>query len=401
MFKIKLKFLKQLKIIEEHQKAVFQSRNSLNKYQQQFMICSFDQCNKSISLESLINGLALQCLWCSKAFYCCENCRKLDRQQIERNQMFSKHKLQCVGIQQTVPVKKENIIKEMKLLEQIGKGFFGTVYKILIQDQLYALKKMNKNLCYKEVRIHKHLNHKNIIQFHQFLEDEEYIYIIMEYASQGTLTQNRDNCNVQNIFKQMCEATMYLHEKGIIHRDLKPDNIVLDDYGNPKICDFGLATYENVISSFSGTFEFMAPEVIKNLPQTQKIDVWSLAAILYWLLENKPLVEGNQIEKMQQILDFTQPQFTKITNPFIKDLLNQMLVPDPDKRISLQNVLNHKWTQNESIDIIEKEINDISTQPSIQRQQQIEIQQQLQKNDVSMLQKIISLFGCGGREKQY
>ncbi|CAD8060161.1 unnamed protein product [Paramecium sonneborni] len=353
------------------------------------MFCSFDKCNTTISLDSLIKGLTISCLLCSDAYYCCEICRKYD----------SKHQQQCLGTQQTVGVEKKNILKEMQLLEQIGQGSFGTVHKILIQDQLYALKKMNKNGCSKEVRIHKHLNHKNIIQFHYFLEDQDYIYIIMEYASQGTLTQNRENYNVQNIFKQLCEAAIYLHHKGIIHRDLKPDNILLDQYGNPKICDFGLATYENLISSFSGTFEFMAPEVIKNLPQTHKIDVWSLAAILYWMLENKPLVQGNQIEKMQQILDFTQPQFTKIKNPFIKDLLIQMLEPDPDLRISLQNVMNHKWIQ--SIDISEKEIYDISTQSSVQRQQQIEIQQQQQIHDLSMLQKIILLFGWGYREKQF
>ncbi|CAD8143501.1 unnamed protein product [Paramecium octaurelia] len=353
------------------------------------MICSFDLCNSSISLDSLIKGVTIQCLWCPNAFYCCEDCRQSD----------SKHQSKCIGIQQTVLVDKQNIFKEMQLLEQIGQGSFGTVHKILIQGQLYALKKMNKHQCSKEVRIHKHLNHRNIIQFHYFIEDDEYVYIIMEYASQGTLTQNRDNCDIQNIFVQLCEATLYLHEKGIIHRDLKPDNIVLDSFWNPKICDFGLATYESVISSFSGTFEFMAPEVIKNLPQTQKIDVWSLAAILYWLLEGKPLVQGNQLEKMQQILDFQKPQFTLISNPFIQDLLNQMLVPDPDQRISLQGVLNHKWTQ--SINMIEKEIYDRSTQPSVQKQQQIEIQQQLHKNDSSMLQKFISLFGCGGREKQF
>ncbi|CAD8049203.1 unnamed protein product [Paramecium primaurelia] len=353
------------------------------------MICSYDLCNKLISLDSLMNGLTIQCLWCPNAFYCCEICRQQD----------SKHQQLCGGSQQQVLVDKSNIIKEMQLLEQIGQGSFGTVHKISIQGQLYALKKMNKNKCSKEVRIHKHLNHKNIIQFHYFIEDDDYIYIIMEYASQGTLTQNRENCNIQSIFIQLCEAIMYLHQKGIIHRDLKPDNILLDKNGNPKICDFGLATYESVISSFSGTFEFMAPEVIKNLPQTKKIDVWSLAAILYWLLENKPLVQGNQLEKIQQILDFTSPKFTKITNPLIKDLLNQMLLPDPDNRISLQGVLNHKWIQ--SINTIEKEINDISTQPSVQKQQQIEIQQQMQKQNISILQKVVSLFGCGGREKLF
>ncbi|CAD8141262.1 unnamed protein product [Paramecium octaurelia] len=353
------------------------------------MICSYDLCNTLISLDSLMEGLTIQCLWCPNAFYCCDICRMSD----------SKHKQLCGGIEQTVIVDKQNVIKEMQLLEQIGQGSFGTVHKIQIHGQLYALKKLNKNQCSKEVRIHKHLNHKNIIQFHYFIEDDDSIYLVMEYAPQGTLTQNRENCNFYNIFIQLCEATMYLHEKGIIHRDLKPDNILLDKNGNPKICDFGLATYECVISSFSGTFEFMAPEVIRNLPQTQKIDVWSLAAILYWLLENKPLVQGNQIEKMQQILDFKSPQFTKISNPLIQDLLTQMLVPDPDHRISLQGVLNHKWV--ESIDRVEKEINDISTQPSVQRQQQIEIQQQMQKQNVSILQKVISLFGCGGREKQF
>ena len=89
----------------------------------------------------------------------------------------------------------------------------------------------------------------------------------------------------------------YLHYHKIIHRDLKPENLLLSDKGNIKIADFGWAGVKDQIdsmkSTFCGTFDYMAPEIMLNKPYDEKIDSWALGVLLYELTQGYPPFRGN------------------------------------------------------------------------------------------------------------
>lgn len=185
-------------------------------------------------------------------------------------------------------------IKKVNGRETLGKGSFGNV-KLVVHNSnpniLYAMKTIHmrnqyeKKFILEEIRLHKSLNHPNIITLHGSFIKMNDAYILMEYAENGDLFKyitrslNTDIPKSLRIFHQCVSAVKYIHDKNIMHRDLKPENILLDSNFNAKLCDFGWsAEYNEKVSreSICGTAEYMAPEIFQKKSQTKKTDVWSL-----------------------------------------------------------------------------------------------------------------------------
>jgi len=114
----------------------------------------------------------------------------------------------------------------------------------------------------------------------------------LEYASSGTLfnlikkKKNLDEKTAFHYFIQTSAADIFLHENNLVHRDLKPENILIDENNNIKLCDFGWCVELSMGNrvTFCGTYEYMAPEIIKEKPYNQGIDIWSLGILLYELI---------------------------------------------------------------------------------------------------------------------
>jgi len=113
----------------------------------------------------------------------------------------------------------------------------------------------------------------------------------MEYVNGGSLfsyikrNKGVDEKKAFKFFIQACSAVNFLHENNLVHRDLKPENLLIDDKENLKLCDFGWCvdiTSGNRVT-FCGTYEYMAPEIVKEVPYDLGIDVWSLGILLYEL----------------------------------------------------------------------------------------------------------------------
>lgn len=157
-------------------------------------------------------------------------------------------------------------------------------------------------------------------------------------------------------FFQTCLALDYLHNKKIIHRDLKPDNLLMDENGDIKLCDFGwsaiLADNERV-DRFCGTLDYMvlsvyqAPEVMQGLHYDFAVDIWSLGVILYEMLHGYSLTKTaskNQAGKPEELI------FKKQLSSEVVSLLKAMLASRQEDRITLHLIFRHPWVQKKAKD---------------------------------------------------
>lgn len=185
----------------------------------------------------------------------------------------------------------------------IGSGAFGDVYlvKNTLDGKLFAIKQLSREkvkengidseIVYREINTHFKLIHNNIARLYDYYEDKKAYYLIMEYVDNGTLFNKIQKANglpeekALKYFVQVSSAIFFLHENQLIHRDIKPENCLIDKNENVKLCDFGwtveISKGERI--TFCGTYEYMAPEIIKEIPYNHMIDVWSLGVLLYEL----------------------------------------------------------------------------------------------------------------------
>ena len=199
-------------------------------------------------------------------------------------------------------------IQGYKIKKLIGRGPNGEVYLVEKNNKDYALKKViNNNLedIENEINILKSLDNKFICKYYDFFKDNEYYYIIMEYYEHNLRTLMRDYREynkyaefIKTILFQICLGIKYIHEKNIIHRNLKPENIFIDNNKIIKIGDFGILKKFNkdrYTNRDVRTFNYMAPEIIKNEKYNNKVDLWSYGCIIYELITFERCFEDKKI----------------------------------------------------------------------------------------------------------
>ena len=278
----------------------------------------------------------------------------------------------------------------------LGKGAFAMVYKVQTKDKgkVFAAKELDKRRFIKngvldikfdnELKIMKQLHHPNIVQYEDYHEFEQWIYIIMEYVPYGELSKElRDNGPmaeemVQTITRQVLHALEYLHRRNITHRDIKPDNILIASR-EPlivKLSDFGLSksvkNQETFLKTFCGTLLYCAPEIYpeyssyirgqapkrrrageaapRGSPYNQSVDMWSFGAVLFHLLCDKAPIMGrggaqmlNNI--MTQSIDFEPLRAQGVSDECV-DFIHMLLNRNPVLRPNEQNCFQHPWLVN-------------------------------------------------------
>ena len=254
----------------------------------------------------------------------------------------------------------------------LGKGTFSTIF--LYQNnhtkKKYAVKHIYKekviestnslNIVNKEIDIHSRFIHKNIIRLYSHEENTDSYDLLLEYAPNGNLFQliKRKNTLSENecfaYFIQAADAVYFLHDNNIIHRDIKPENLLLFNKSTIKLCDFGWSTELEIANrtTFCGTLEYMAPEIIKEEPYEKSVDIWALGVLLFEMFFGfspfKP--QENLNDFTQEILgnilkgDLVFPQEKKI-NPDMKNLISCMIDKVGKKRITIKEIFEHPWVK--------------------------------------------------------
>ena len=268
--------------------------------------------------------------------------------------------------------------KDYEKLNSIGESETSTVYlvKNVLTDDIRAMKIIKKSIAdnekddeeskkdeediSNEITILRTLDHPNVLKIFEFYSTKDSYSIITEFCPRGDLFQeivdkgpfNETYCAF--VMYQILSAINHCHTMNIIHRDLKPENVLIVDkdkneYPRIKICDFSTSKiFEKgkVHRKTVGSPYYMAPEVLEK-KYNEKCDLWSCGVILYLLLGARPPFGGEDDDEVIESVrsgkyDLKSSPFNTLTNS-CKDLIKKLLVVDPNKRISAQEALGHKW----------------------------------------------------------
>ena len=268
-------------------------------------------------------------------------------------------------------VQNKSLFDKYEVKQKIGKGKFGLVKSGINKEtkkpvaiKIMAKKNMDKSdmeLAKVEIDILKIAQHPNIIKLYDVFENENYIYIIMEYCSGGDLLSYFEyheyelpEAKVCEIVHKLSMAVYYLHSYGIVHRDLKPENILMTDLSSSadmRLLDFGLSKIvgnDEKCTEPYGTLSFVAPEVLQGKPYDKSVDLWSIGIITFLLLCGYLPFDDKHSEReiARQTIQDPVPYENKIwskLSPEAKTFVDGLLQKKPEKRYTIKEVLEHPW----------------------------------------------------------
>ncbi|KAL7142610.1 hypothetical protein ABFS83_08G135000 [Erythranthe nasuta] len=263
--------------------------------------------------------------------------------------------------------KKGNILmQKYEIGKLLGQGTFAKVYhaRNLKTGQNVAIKIIDKEKIVRvglidqtkrEIAVMRLVNHPNVVHLYEVMASKSKIYFAMEYVRGGELFNKVAKGRLKEdaarkYFQQLIAAVDFCHSRGVYHRDLKPENLLLDEYGNLKVSDFGLSALldskgkDGLLHTTCGTPAYVAPEVInKRGYEGEKADIWSCGVILFVLLAGYlPFQDSNLMELYRKISrgEFRCPQWFP---PEVKKLLSRILDPNPSARISVSRIMENSW----------------------------------------------------------
>ncbi|MFZ3376210.1 MAG: protein kinase, partial [Chthoniobacterales bacterium] len=268
-----------------------------------------------------------------------------------------------------------------EILEEIGRGGMGVIYRARQRHsrRIVAVKRIlahQVNSHETLVRFRREaeavasLDHPNILPIYEISESEEGLpFFSMKYATGGslrtaapTLRKNPREC--ARLMAKVARGISYAHGKGILHRDLQPGNILLDENGEPMVSDFGLAKWLDQNSDLTRTLEtlgtpgYIAPEQAecRTADLTSGADIYSLGAILFYLLTGRPPFVGpNVLSVIHQAAATPAPRLRSLAPSLDRDLetiVARCLEPDPNARYQSAEALAEdleRWLRDEPI----------------------------------------------------
>ncbi len=242
----------------------------------------------------------------------------------------------------------------------LGQGAMGVVYKGLDPhiERVVAIKVIRTaafdedELAGALVRFQREaqaagrLMHPNVVTVYEYGEEGEAAYIAMEYVEGRTFkeifadSKRLDLAEIVDLFRQLLLGLGYAHEFGVIHRDIKPANIVLNERGQVKIMDFGIARVESSSLTMAGTVvgtpAYMAPELISGEPIDQRCDLFAAGVILYQLLTGEKPFAGDSMTAIMHKVVNMEPVAPSILvaglPPQLDEIIAKALAKDPASR---------------------------------------------------------------------
>ncbi|XP_069083259.1 striated muscle preferentially expressed protein kinase isoform X2 [Pleurodeles waltl] len=248
--------------------------------------------------------------------------------------------------------------------KDIGRGAFSYIRKVTEKSskidyagKFISFRAKTKSSARREMTIFSELNHERVVYFHDAFEKKSAIIIIMELCSPEELLDRMAKkpsvceSEIRSYMRQILEGINYLHQRNILHLDIKPENILMADTISEqiRICDFGNAQKITVGEAQYvqyGTPEFVAPEIVNQLPVSTVTDVWPVGVIAYLCLTGiSPFVGENDKVTLLNIRNYTvafeEKMFADLTREakgfVIKILVNDKLRP------STEETLEHAW----------------------------------------------------------
>ncbi|EGW02391.1 Sperm motility kinase [Cricetulus griseus] len=254
----------------------------------------------------------------------------------------------------------ETLSDHYVFLRSLGRGNFAEVklaYHLHteVQVAVKVLQNGTKNdfSIKTEIDIYKTLDHPYIIKLFHIINTKEYIYMVLEHAARGDLVSYIGRVGLlqkeqaQHFFTQLVCAVHYCHENGIVHRDIKLDNILLDDKGNIKLCEFGLVTQVTSgqgTNGFCGTLEYSAPELFSGKEYDAKAaDIWSMGVVLYTMVTASFSFKVNTYSYMKEEMLDPKYHLPYTLSQNTTNIIVQLFTVKPEQRSKIFDIRQHQW----------------------------------------------------------